>query len=105
MLAVSRLSFFRNRVPSHFKQIATSHPSWCFSSRMEDFMQSGRRVCFASTLFTLCGALSGLTAAAGPLAVTQLCNVKILANETVASPKQRSHAGQIAEPPLSDAAD
>jgi hypothetical protein len=47
----------------------------------------------------------GLSAVTSAQTVTPLCNPKIIANKEVATPAQRKAAGEIAQPPLTDAVD
>ena len=73
-------------------------------------MRTGRRISLASTFTMLYGAPAGLSGVglssiANAQSVTALCTPKILANQELVTAAQREAAGDIAQPPLTDAAD
>jgi hypothetical protein len=59
----------------------------------------------ASNLILFCAALASVSVAVDAQTVTPICSPKILANRELVTPAQRKAAGEIAQPPLTDAAD
>ena len=59
----------------------------------------------ASGLILFCATFVAISGAASAQTVTPICSPKILANRELVTPAQRKAAGEIAQPPLTDAAD